>query len=158
MSKTTKRTTLKDNSMGPNSPASREASIVAVESLVFSLITAEWPMTPAKSTQQKKKETVEDGKAKKVTEATMKQSAKTKAVKPMPKAGDGLTWSQVIVSIGSTVINCTDGSVSCGTPMLVLVYDSKGITVDMSQVPEELPPPPILVDICRGKTDRCSRV
>ena len=39
--------------------------------------------------------------------------------------------------------------------MLVLVYDSKGNIVAMSQLPEDCPPPPISVDIPRRKTDTC---
>ena len=50
------------------------------------------------------------------------------------------------------MIDCTTGTVLLDTLMLVLVYDSKGNIVAMSQVAEDLPPPPISVDIPRGKT------
>ena len=51
--------------MGSNSPASWEASIVAVESLVYPLIATEWPTTPVTSIKYKKKETVQDHRAQK---------------------------------------------------------------------------------------------
>ena len=81
MNKTAKLTTSKDSSMGFNSPASREAPTVAMESLVSPLIAIEWPMTPAKSNQHKEKRqqrTVRPGKP-------PKPSAKIKAVKPLPE-------------------------------------------------------------------------
>ena len=62
------------------------------------------------------------------------------------------------MSTGSIVINCTYGSVSLDTVMLVLVYNSTGKIMSKSQVPEDLPPPSISVDIPRGKTGRCSSV
>ena len=86
------------------------------------------------------------------------KSAKAKAVKPLPEAGNGLTGSQVTVSTGFMVINCTDGSVSSGIPMLVIAYNFTGKIVAMSQVPGTLPPPPISVDIQRGKVDRFSGI
>ena len=43
--------------------------------------------------------------------ATM-MSAKTRAAKPLPRAGVGPTGSQVTMSAGSTVKNCADRSVS----------------------------------------------
>ena len=50
---------LKDNVMGSKSPVTREASTVAVESLVSPLNATERPMTAAKLTPHKK-ETVEE--------------------------------------------------------------------------------------------------
>ena len=40
-----------------------------------------------------------------------------------PVTGDRLTGSWVTVSTGSALINCTDGSVSLSTPILVPVYN-----------------------------------
>ena len=71
MNKTAKLTTSKDSSMGSNSPMSREASTVAVENFVSPLIATEQPMTPVKSTLHKKKETVEDHKAREAAKAIM---------------------------------------------------------------------------------------
>ena len=42
--------------------------------------------------------------------------------------------------------------------MLVSVYDPAGRTVAMSQVLENLPPPPISVDIPKGEAGRYSSV
>ena len=98
---------------------------------------------------------MEDCKARKTAKATTKQSAKTKAAKPLPEAGASLTRSWIIVSTGSMVINCTDGLFSLGTSMLVLVYNSTEKIVAMA---EDQPPPPILVDIPREKTGRCCGV
>ena len=52
---------------------------------------------------------------------------------------------------GSTVINCVDGTLSSGTPMLVPVYDATGRVVAMSQVTDNFPPSPISADILRGR-------
>ena len=62
------------------------------------------------------------------------------------------------VSKGCTVINCIDGTVSSGTPMLVPVYDATAKIVAMSEVPDNLPPLPISADIMRGKAGRCSSI
>ena len=89
------------------------------------------------------------------------KSTKTKAAKPLSEAGDGLTGSQVTLSIAygyTIIINCTDESVSLGTPMLVTVSNPTGKIVTMSQVPDNLPSLPISVDIPRGKADRCSDI
>ena len=100
------------------------------------------------------KETAEECKARKAAKAAMK-STKTKAVKPLPEADDRLTGSLVTISTGSMVINCTDGSISLGTPSLVPVYEPTGKIVIMSQVPENLPPLPVLADIPKEKAGRC---
>ena len=155
MNNTTKSTTAKLNSTRSNSPASREASTVAVESLVSPLIATREPITPAKSTQQKEKETAEDHKAQKDMEATIKQAAKTKAVKPLAETGHRLTRSQVAVS---TVIDCTKWSISLGILTLVPVYYSKRNIVAMAQVPEDPIPLAISADIPSGKTCRYSTV
>ena len=42
--------------------------------------------------------------------------------------------------------------------MLVQIYNSTGKRVDMSQVHDKLPPPPISVDIPRGKAGRWSGI
>ena len=47
------------------------------------------------------------------------------------------------VSTGSTVVNCVDEMVYSGTLMIVLVYDTTGIVVTMSQVSDNLPPLPV---------------
>ena len=83
MNKTAKSTTSNDSSIGSNSPVFSEGSTVGVENTFSSLITTEQPTTPAKSTQHKKKETVEDCKAWKAAKAIIKQAAKTKP----PEAG-----------------------------------------------------------------------
>ena len=100
---------------------------------------------------------MEDHKARKAAEGTSK-SSKTKAVKVLAEAGKGPSRSQVTVLTGSMVINCVDGTVSSGTPMLVPVYDTRGRVVAMSHVPENLPPPPISVDIPREKAGRCPSI
>ena len=105
--------------IGSNSPASREASTVDVESLVFPLIATEQPMPPVKSTLHKEK-----FKARKATKAAMKQPAVMKAVNPLAKAADELTGSQVTVSTGSMVINCVYWLVISGTLIPVLVCHS----------------------------------
>ena len=75
MNKKTKSTTAKDNATGSNSPVTKEVPSVAVESLVFSPKNAtERPVSPARSTCHKKKETVKDCKAMKDAEATSKSS------------------------------------------------------------------------------------
>ena len=56
------------------------------------------------------------------------------------------------------MINCTDGSVSLATPILVPVHDPTGKIVAMSQVCDNLLPLPILADIPRGKACRCSGI
>ena len=82
----------------------------------------------------------------------MKKSAKSKAVKPLLEAVDRITGSQVTMSMGSVVIDCANGDLSFGTPILVPVYDTKGNIVAVSQVPEILSPLPILVEIpLRGR-------
>ena len=70
-----------------------------------------------------------------------------------PEEGNGLTGSSITVSTGSMVINCTDGSVSPGTAMLIPVYDSTGKIVALSQVPEDLPPPLIWTSLGRRQVD-----
>ena len=130
MNITAKATVFKDRAAGPNSPVSREASTVAMESLVCPLIATEWPTTPAKSAWHKKKDTAEDHKAIKAAKISMK-STKAKTSKTLPETGDGPTGSQATMSTGSTVINCTDGLVSWGTPLLVSVYDPTGKIVAM---------------------------
>ena len=77
--------------MGCNNQASREASTVVVGSLVSAPIATKQFMALVKSTWHKKKETVEDLKARKAPGAIMKQSSKTKAAKPLPEAGDKLS-------------------------------------------------------------------
>ena len=77
--------------MGSNNPMTRKATVV-VESLVSSLIATKQSMIPAKSNQHKKRETAEGCKPRRATEA-VKKSAKTKATKPLPEAGDRLTES-----------------------------------------------------------------
>ena len=140
--------------MGCNSPAAREVPTVAVESLISPLNYTKRPATPAKSTLHKKKEMAEDCRARKAAEGTSKAS-KTKVVKVLAEAGKGPSGSQVTVLAGSVMINCVDGTVSSGTPMLVLVYDTTGRVVAMLQVPENLPPLPVSADIPRGKAGRC---
>ena len=115
------------------------------------------PTTPAKSTHHKKKETAEDHKARQAVEDTSK-SSKTKAAKVLAEASKGLSGSQVTVSTGSTVVNCIDGIVSSGIPMLVPVYDGTGRVVAMSEVLDNFPPLPVSVDIQRGKAGRCSSI
>ena len=56
------------------------------------------------------------------------------------------------------MINCCNGSISLGTPMLVPVHDLTGQTMAMSQVPENLPPLAIPADIPKEKVGRCSSV
>ena len=140
-----------------NSPLTRVVPTVAVESLVPPHNSFKWPMTPAELTQHKKKETAEDCKARKTAEATTK-SSKTKVANVLSEADSGLAGSQVTVSVGSTVINCIDGTVSLGTPILGPVSDSTGKVVAMLQLPDNLPPLPISADIPRGKTGRCSSI
>ena len=154
MNKTEKSTAAKENAKGPDSPAARDIPVVAVESLVSPLNATERPAIPAKSTHHKKKETADDCKARKAAEGTPK-SSKTKA-KVFAETGKGPSWNWVTILSGSTVINCVDGTVPSGTPMLVLVYNTMGRIVAMLQVPENLPPPPISAYILRGKAGRCS--
>ena len=56
------------------------------------------------------------------------------------------------------MINCVDGTVSSGPPMLIPVYNDTGRAVAMSQVPNNLPPLPVSADIPRGKAGRCSGI
>ena len=93
----------------------------------------------------------------KAAEGTSK-SSKTKAVKVLAEAGEGLSRSQVTVCAGSTMVNCVDGTVSSGTQMLVPVYNATGRVVAMSQVPDNLPSSPTSADIPRGKAGRCSGI
>ena len=79
------------------------------------------------------------------------ESGKNKAEQPLPEAGNRPTGSQVTMSTGSMVINCTDGLVSLGTSILVQVYGPTWKIVAMSQVPENLPPLPISADIPKGE-------
>ena len=116
----------------------------------------EWPTTPVKPTCYKKKETVKEHKASKAAETAMKHSANTKAVKPLLEAGVGLTRIWVTVSTVCAIIDYTNGAVSLDTPVVVLVHNTKGNIVAMSQLPEELSPLPISAGILRGKTGRCS--
>ena len=55
MNKTSKSTASKDNTMGSNSCATREASVVVVESLISPINAIEMPVTPVESTCYKKK-------------------------------------------------------------------------------------------------------
>ena len=82
-------------------------------------------------------------KAQKATEAAMKQAATTRAEKPLPEAVDGLPEIRVTVSMTFTVIDCANGVVSLGSLVLVPVNDAKENIVAVSQVPVNLPPPPI---------------
>ena len=75
--------------MGSNSPATREITTVAVEKVVSPHNATEKPVAQAKSTDHKKKETAEDCKARRAAEGTSK-SSKTKAVKTLAEAGEGL--------------------------------------------------------------------
>ena len=59
-------------------------------------------------------------------------------------------------SMGSMVIEHTILAVSCGMPMLVPLHSSKGNVIAMSHDPENLPLPPILADIPRGKSAKCA--
>ena len=88
MNKTTKSTAVKDNAISSNSPATREVPTVAAESLVSPLTATKRPGTPAKPTCHKKKEIVEDCKAKKAAEGTS-MSSKTKVAKVLAEAGEG---------------------------------------------------------------------
>ena len=99
---------------------------MTLESIAYSLIATEGPASPVKSTHHEEKESVGDSKSQKATEGTMKQSTKTKSVKPLLEAVDGLTGSWVRMSRGCMVRDCTNKPVSSGTTMLVSVYDTKG--------------------------------
>ena len=66
--------------------------------------------------------------------------------------------SQVTASIGSTVIDCANGTVTLGTTNLVPVYNPTGNVVAMSRVPDNLPPPPISAVIPKGQAGRCSHI
>ena len=124
---------------------------MVVKSLGSPLIATKSPTSPVKSTHHKKKESAEDFKGWKTTKAPTKQTAKTKAVKPLSGVVDRLTRNWVKISTSCMVIDCTNGTVSSGTPMLVLVYDMKIHEVAMSQVPEDLPQILISMDIPWGR-------
>ena len=155
MNTTTKSASDKDSSTGSKSPASKEVFTVAVEGLTSPIIATKWPMSPAKCTNHKKKESTENPKAQKGAKTTMKQSAKIKEVKSLPEA---LTGSRVTMSMDCTVIDFVIGVVSLGMLMLVLVHNTKENIVALSQMPEDLPPLPVSVDIPRAKTGRCTMV
>ena len=53
------------------------------------------------------------------------------------------------------MVDCSTGVDSLHSPVLMPVYDTKGNTVVMSQVPENLPQPSISVDMPRGRSGRC---
>ena len=117
-----------------NNPVTTDVPALAVKSLVSPLNVTKRPATPAKSTHHKTKETVEDCKARKAAEGTS-NSSWTKAVKVLAEAGKGPPGSQVTVLTVSMMINCVDGTVSSGTPMLIPVYDTMGRVVAMLQLP-----------------------
>ena len=54
------------------------------------------------------------------------------------------------INIDYTVIDCSNNAIYLGTPMLIPMDDEKGNMIDVSQMPENLPPPPILFDIPKG--------
>ena len=89
MNETTKSTAAKDNATGSSSPATREVPTVVAESLVSPLNAFKRPVTPAKSTCHKKKETAGDCKVREVAEA-ISNSSKTKVPKVLSEAGEGL--------------------------------------------------------------------
>ena len=109
MNKTVNSTTSKYNSTGSNSPASREMSTMAMESLISPLIATEQLISPAKTTCYERKENMEDCKVLTTIETIMKQAAKTRAGKSLPHAVDQLVRNQVTVPMGSTVIDCGNG-------------------------------------------------
>ena len=126
-----------------------------MQSLASPLVATEQFTSPAKTTHHKK-ESAEDHKVWKATEAPRKTTAKPRAVKPLPEAVSRLARSQVTVSMGSMVTHCINGIVCLGSLVLMPVYDTIGNKVSMSDVLENLPPPPVSVDILRGKSRRCS--
>ena len=85
MNKTMKSTTAKENAKGSDIPVTRDVPAVAVESLVSPLNAMKRPVITAKSTHHKKKETVDDHKARKATEGTS-MSSKTR-VKVLAETG-----------------------------------------------------------------------
>ena len=151
-----KSTTPKKNGKGSDSPVTRDVPAVAVEILVSPLNATEWPATQARSTHHKKEETADDQKSSKAAEGTSK-SSKTK-VKVLAGTGKGPSRTWVTVSTGSMVINCTDGTVSSGAQMLVLIYNAMGRIVAMLQMPKSLPPLPVSAGILRWKARRCSGI
>ena len=75
----------------------------------------------------KKKESAEDHKAQKAIEALTKQAIKTdKSMRPLPEAVDRPGGSHVTMNTGYMVVDCSSGTVSLHTPMLVSVYNNKG--------------------------------
>ena len=90
----------------------------------------------------------------KVTKAATKQAAKTWTAKPLLEAAGGLLGNHVTESSSSTVINCINWVIFLGTLVLLLVYIAKGNVVAMFQVPGDLSPLPVSVDIPRGKSGR----
>ena len=92
MNKTTKSTTPKENAKGSDSPVDRDVPAVAVESLLSPLNATERPEILAKPTHYKKKETVDDFKARKAAEGTS-MSSKTK-VKVLAEKGEGLSGAK----------------------------------------------------------------
>ena len=84
MNNTTKSTIKKEKVKDSDSPAARDVSAVAMESLVSPLNATKRPVTPAKSTHYKKNETADDHKARKAVVATSK-SSKTKAKQKQAK-------------------------------------------------------------------------
>ena len=76
MNKTMKTTTSMENSTGSKSPAPKEVSTVAMESLVFPHVATKWPVSPAKDIFTKK-ELAEGRKAQNDTRFIMNQAART---------------------------------------------------------------------------------
>ena len=140
MSNTTKTTnTCKHSSTSLKRPVSTNVSTVAMESLVSLLIAIKWPASPWCTTCTKKKGSAEVFKAKKSTEASVKQAAKTdKSMKPLLEAVDGPAGSQETIWTGSTVINCSGEGSLLGHPDACTCVQYKRKCNSYSQVSENL--------------------